>query len=425
LPISSRVEAEQIRSIEATDDLGFVIEWLATYPFANALVQEDLGPLPSHLAQSTYLSDKERFQQLPLWTREAVGLGPYQLADWEPGSHLVLKAYDSFYGGRARIDTLTFRFMLNGDAIVAGMLAGSVDGALKRALSFEQAMTVLGSWEPAGRSPLVLVQPTHWRHIVVQFRDPKPPDARDVRFRRALLHALDRQALVETMLAGRSPVSDWFLTPDDDKYDWVRGVTATYDYSPRRSAELLSEVGWVRGQDGVFHEPRAEPSIVPLATTTSDKNVREIAIIADYWKAAGVPVEQRVIPPADGRDPRVTSTFPGFLGWAVPASFRNTLRRTYGPACPTEQTRWVGTNQGCYQNPELDGIVDALSIAIDPAEQRRLYEQRFRIETGELPELPLYFDVQVHLFRQGVRGVKGETNPATSVSWNVAEWDVR
>jgi peptide/nickel transport system substrate-binding protein len=424
LPIFERSVAQQIRGIATPDDATLVIDWAGTYPFANAVAEEDLGPLPAHLAEPTYRSEKGRFEELPIWTRELVGVGPYRITGWEPGSQLTLSAYDGFYGGRAKIDTLVFRFILSGDSIVASLLAGSVDGVLKRALSFEQAMTVKESWERDGRRPLVLVQPTHYRHVYVQFREPKLPEVRDVRLRRALMYALDRPALVEAMLGGQSPVAHTFIPPDDVKWDWVKDVAVTYDYDPRRSADLLTQMGWTRGGDGAFQKSGDDATAIPISASASDKNVRELAIIADYWKAAGLKVEQIVIPAVEARDNRVNANFGGFMPGSTPASYRNTLKKNYGPACPMEQTRWVGTNNGCYRNAELDRIIDALSIAIEPNTQQRLFRERVKLETEELPLLPLYFDVQIHLFREGVHGVRGETNPTTSVSWNAAEWDV-
>ncbi|MBM2812299.1 MAG: hypothetical protein HW416_3058 [Chloroflexi bacterium] len=82
-----------------------------------------------------------------------------------------------------------------------------------------------------------------------------------------------------------------------------------------------------------------------------------------------------------------------------------------------------GSNPGCYQNPTLDLIIDRPNTAIDPTDQRSRYRDSVRVQTEQLPLLPLYFDVQMALFRAGVTGVKGDTKPTTSVAWNVAEWD--
>jgi ABC-type transport system substrate-binding protein len=88
-------------------------------------------------------------------------------------------------------------------------------------------------------------------------------------------------------------------------------------------------------------------------------------------------------------------------------------------------SRWAGGNRGCCQNPEMDRTIEALTTAIEPDAQRRLYRDLVRMQSEEFPVLPLYFNVQITVFRDGVLGVKGDTQPRTSVSWNVTEWDLR
>jgi len=108
-----------------------------------------------------------------------------------------------------------------------------------------------------------------------------------------------------------------------------------------------------------------------------------------------------------------------------PINFQYWVQRHHGPACSTEANRWVGNNRGCYQNAERDRVANALNVAIDPGDQRRLFRDLARIESEDVPALPLYFNVQITLFRDGVTGVKRNTAPKTTATWNVAEWDVR
>jgi peptide/nickel transport system substrate-binding protein len=424
LPISSPLVARQVSQIGTPDRTTLVLEWSVTNPFANALANDEIIPLPVHLLQTAYEADKERFPTLLYWKREFVGVGPYQLVEWEPGSHLVLKAYDGFYAGRARIDSLTFRFLSNAPTVVANLLAGAVDGAIPRAVDFTQAMFVKAEWERAGRSPTVLVQPTHWRMLGVQFRVPQVRDVLDPRVRRALLSALDRPAMVETLLDGQAPVSDTFIPPHDARWEWVRDVVATYPRDPRRVEEGLTAAGWRKGADG-FYANAGGRIALPVWTTAGEQNEQELAIIGDNWKAMGIGVEQSVLSAAQTRNNELRASFPGFDTTAIPLTFENTLQRVYGPTCPTEGSRWAGGNRGCYQNPEMDRLVEGLTIAIDPSDQQRLYRDLVRLQTEDLPVLPLYFNVQVTLFREGVTGVKGDTTPRTSVSWNIAAWDAR
>lgn len=425
LPMSRPLVARQVGRIDPVDHLTLILEWVTTNPFANAIANDDLGPLPAHLLETIYASDKDRFQQLAYWKREFVGVGPYQVVEWEPGSHLVLKAYDRFFRGRARIDTLTFRFITNAPTAVASLLAGAIDGSIPRAIDFSQSMFVKAEWERAGRKPIVIVQPTHWRMMGVQFRVPQVRDILDARVRRALLHAIDRTGMVDTLLDGQAPVSDTFIAPHDVRWEWVRDVVARYDHDPRRAQEILSAVGWRRGADGIQVNAAGEKVAIPIWTTAGEQNEQELAIIGDAWKSLGIGVEMVVLPAAQTRNNQLRASFPAFDTTAIPASFENTLQRVHGSSCPSEQSRWSGGNRGCYQNAEMDRTIDALTIAVDPVDQRRLYRELIRLQTEELPVLPLYFNVQVTVFREGVVGVKGDTNPRTSLTWNVDEWDVQ
>jgi peptide/nickel transport system substrate-binding protein len=424
LPMADRGIALLVSEIDTPDPFTLVIEWAQPYPFANAVIQDDFGPLPAHLLEGIYMESKDRFTQLPYWTREFVGTGPYILSDWEAGSHFVLRAYDGFYGGRAHIDTIIVRFLTSSDTVAANLLAGSIDGVIS-GLSFNQTMFVKREWEAAGRKPVVVLQSTHWNLLGVQFRDPQPRDILDVRVRRGLLHALDRQAMVDTLFEGLASVSHAFIHPTDARWEWVKDVIVRYDYDPRQAQELLTAAGWGRGSDGTYVDARGDRFAVPLWTTGSETAEQQLAIIGDYWKAVGVPVDQVVLGQAQTRDNRLRASFPAFDITSIPLNFQNTMRRVYGPTCPTEASRWSGGNRGCYQNLEADRLVDALNVAIDPAEQRRLTRDFIRFHTEELPVMPLNYSVNATTFREGLIGVKGDTQPRTSKTWNIAEWDMR
>jgi len=424
LPMAERGIATLVSRIETPDPRTLVMEWAQPYPFANAVIQDDFGPLPVHLIEAVYLESKERFTQLPFWTHEFVGVGPYRVTAWEPGSHFVLRAYDAFYGGRAQIDTIVVRFIVRSDTIAANMLAGSVDGAIS-GLSFNQTMFVKREWETAGKKPVVVLQSTHWSLLGVQFRDPQPRDVLDARVRRGLLHGLDRQAMVDVLLDGLAPVSHTFIHPTDVRWEWVKDVITQYDYDPRKANEVLGTAGWRKSPDGSYLDAAGDRLLIPVWTTGSETAEAQLAIIGDYWKAIGVPVEQVVLGQAQTRDNQLRASFPAFDITSIPLNFQNTLRRVHGPACPTEASRWSGSNRGCYQNPDLDRLVDGLSIAIDPDEQRRLTRELIRLHTQELPVLPLNYSVNATLFREGVTGVKGDTQPRTNKTWNITEWDMR
>jgi len=94
------------------------------------------------------------------------------------------------------------------------------------------------------------------------------------------------------------------------------------------------------------------------------------------------------------------------------------LTRVYSSSCPTEQSRWAGANRGCYQNPEMDRVVDGLLGAMDLGEQRPSLRDLVSMQTEDLPLLPITFGVSTLLFREGISSTTFEMH-------NLHEWDVR
>jgi peptide/nickel transport system substrate-binding protein len=425
VPTSKTVLLRQIERIETPDPLTLVMEWKSTYPFASELADADLVPMPVHLLRAAYETEpKEQFLQLPYWTRSFVGVGPYTVAEWEPGSHILLSAYDRYYGGKPKVSRIMVRFIQDPNTAVANLLSGAVDAVLPGTLELGQASLVKSQWDAAGRKPSLFLMAETWRHVFVQFRNPKLPELLDVRARRGLLHAIDRQAIVETLLEGQAPLSYSSIPPDDPKWGWIQDVAVRYDYDPRAAQQLLGQAGWNPGSDGEMVDRTGERVTVPLSTTQSSQGSQMTAIIGDYWKALGLNVELSTLRPAESRDLKTRASFPGLWLAGRSVSWDGQLRRVYGLECPTEATRWAGSSLGCYQNPEMDRIIGRIEGEIDRDEQRRLWRELVKMQSEELPALPLYFSVVTSLFRDGVTGVRGFTKPNTKATWNVAEWDV-
>src|SRR6185436_19326045 len=105
-------------------------------------------PLPKHLLESTYLENKAAIETLPYWSTEFVGLGPYRVQEWTPGSYLILQANDRFVLGRPKIDTIEVRFYPDPNVLQAAMLAEAVDLPLgtSRSTSFDLAQDLKQRW---------------------------------------------------------------------------------------------------------------------------------------------------------------------------------------------------------------------------------------------------------------------------------------
>jgi peptide/nickel transport system substrate-binding protein len=88
--------------------------------------------------------------------------------------------------------------------------------------------------------------------IYPQFINPTPAVVADVRFRRALLHALNRQDMVDTFQGGLVPVADAYVSPTYPGYETIVSNIVTYDYAPQAAVQQLQDLGYARHQDGTL-----------------------------------------------------------------------------------------------------------------------------------------------------------------------------
>src|SRR5206468_3816377 len=85
--------------------LTVTVTWKQPYIDADALfgARGVYLPLPRHLLEGAYRADKASLLDLPYWTQEFVGTGPYRLREWTTGVGVRLEANAAFVLGRPRI----------------------------------------------------------------------------------------------------------------------------------------------------------------------------------------------------------------------------------------------------------------------------------------------------------------------------------
>jgi len=108
-------------------------------------------PLPRHLLEEPYVTSKGTLSQLPFWTTDFVGSGPYKIQEWVQGSHAILVANDNYVMGRPKIDRIEVKFIPSSPTLVANVLAGTVQMPLGRGVSLDQAASYApnGTTEPS------------------------------------------------------------------------------------------------------------------------------------------------------------------------------------------------------------------------------------------------------------------------------------
>jgi peptide/nickel transport system substrate-binding protein len=301
-----------VESVEAVDPRTVTVRWKEPFIDANAMFGAEFAyPLPSHLLADVYGGNKQAFMDLLYWSTEYVGAGPFRLREWERGSHLLLDAFDSYPLGRPKIDSIEVKFIPYGNTLVASVLAGSVELTLGRSISVEQAAQVSEQW----REGRVAVTPQGMVRLWWQALNPTPSIILDVRFRRALLQAIDRDEMAETLQRGVAPAAHSFLYPGQPRYRELEDrYLVRYPFDPRQATAALLGLGYERGSDGMLRSSNGEPLALGLVVSPSQEiNVRSTLAVADYWKQVGVDASMSLQPERSGVEKlKYEAEWPGF-----------------------------------------------------------------------------------------------------------------
>jgi ABC-type transport system substrate-binding protein len=281
------------------------------------------------------------------------------------------------------------------------VLAGEVHYIDNTALEFEQALVLKHQWVASGQGTLAY-NPVKIRYVQIQFKPEvaSPPQVQDLRVRQALAHAIDKQALVEAMVDGEPAAADTFLSPLAEHFRQVDQAIRKYPYDPRRTEELMNEAGLQKDAAGFFGQGSVR--FVPEIAAFAGQGEREALLLQDSWKRAGVETTLRTITPAQQRDLELVSTYPAFRIEQTNADSPGVHHATSG--CARAERAWVGSNRGCFSDPEYDRLWNTYLTALDASERINAHTQAMKLLSEKVAGMPLYYGYLITGFPANLLG---------------------
>ncbi len=216
---------DRISSVDTPDPLTAVVHYREVYaPYALQFVR---GCLPRHVLQGR---DIDRAND---YNRALLGTGPYKVAEWKTGEYILLERVDSYWGGAPKIAKLLFKFLANTNTRINQLKTGEVH--VVGTVPWDKYREIAGV-------PGLTVHRTPgnaYEHVTLNQR--RFPAFADIRVRRALTHAVDRDLIVRTILDGLAPVTHGPIQPVSWAYT---DDIARYPFDPSRARALLDDAGW-------------------------------------------------------------------------------------------------------------------------------------------------------------------------------------
>jgi peptide/nickel transport system substrate-binding protein len=422
IPFVDPVIYRTISSIEAPDPKTVVVNWNRPY------LQGDKGltfPLPRHILEAPYQTGEiERFNSLPYWTNEWIGTGPYRMRQWNVGSGAILDAFDGYFLGRPKIDTIEIKFIVDTNTIAANLLAGEVDVTLGGRLAVDWAQ---GLKERSGGSVTYGTNAANPLVMYVNFMNPVPAALADVQFRRALVHAIDRQSMVDGLVGGTTSVAHRVITNPSRaaEFQAASASIVQYEYDPRKAVQMIEALGFRKAGDGVYRDPAGQAAPLEIRTITQGdiQQERSMNIVSGNWREIGLAAEESPTPAARRSDFEYRFNFPAFDLRRQPLTFDQLYDKFHSSQFTTAANNYRGGNYGKYANAELDRLVEQHQITIPQAQRWDLFKQIVRHVTDQVVIIGLFYDVEVTATTSRLKNVRTRS-AGFGETLNVTEWDL-
>ena len=210
----------KITGAEVTGENEVTLTTDGAYPALLAQLVK-LSIVPEHVAST--MSSAE-FNEAP------VGSGPYVFEEWDRGVAVTVSKNENYWGDEGPFETVVFRGVPDASTRVADLQSGNAD--LVVTLNTDLAMQL----ESSGRGKVLTVNTERVAYFPMNASKP-PLDQVDLR--RAIGHAIDRQAIVDGLLGGYPQVVDQMLSPAH--FGWAEDIEG-FGYDPEKARELIADV---------------------------------------------------------------------------------------------------------------------------------------------------------------------------------------
>ncbi len=381
--------AELWRSVivEKIDD--YTVKFTLKEPFTPFLDYTTIGILPAHILKDVpaRLLPRNRF------SFEPVGTGPFRV-ERVGTEQATLSANPRFYGPTPYLSRLEFKFYPDYESLLSAYERGEVEG-LGRVRPED-----LSRIRADERLKLLSARLSGYTIVLLNLNNPNTPFFQDKSVRQALLYALDRQKIIDSILNGQGLVAHSPIMSDSWAYD---PLIKRYDYAPDRARALLDEAGWVDVDGDGVREKEGRKLQFTLLTNDEPTRVKMIEEIARQWAEVGV----KAVPQAAG----ISGVVRDFLR---PRSFDAILAEWRElPPDPDPYPLWhftqaegEGQNYAGFSHRDADEIMEEARRTTDRSKRIELYRRFQEIFAEEVPSLVIYHPVYTYAINEMIRNVQ-------------------
>jgi peptide/nickel transport system substrate-binding protein len=302
------------------------------------------GPLLTNLARLFILPRTARDKMgVEAFAQRPVGTGPYRLVEWVRDQRLVLEANDAYWRGTARPKRLVFRPIKDPGTRAAELRTGGVDIIVAPPVP---QLDLLDRGETQ-------VTPVKGGRIIIYPFHVKQPPFDNLKARQAANLAVNREAIVRTVLGGHGVVLAGPLVAGWLGYD---PALPPLPYDPARAKQLLAEAGYPQGFDTQW--------TISSGAFLKDTEIAEA--VAGQLRQVGIRVSLVPTDRAKLQKDAIDGTFQGITSVAWGTQFESDLMLSWFLTRPHLTT------------PRIADLLEAGRAEVDVDKRRPIYQDVYR-----------------------------------------------
>ncbi len=356
--------------------------------------------LPKHILEG------QNIRSTP-FARKPMGAGPYRLKSWEPGSRIVLEASPTYFAGKPHIDEVVYRIIPDNATMFMETRAGRLD-----VMDLSPLQYLRQTSSPEWQSRFHKFRYIASVYIFLGF-NLEHPFFKDVRVRRAISMAIDREGIIKGVLLGQGVPAFGPFKPGSWPYHpglkpMPRNIAA--------ARALLAEAGFAdHNGDGLLDRDGQPLAFTILTNQGNEQRILAATVMQSQLREVGIDVRIRTVEWAafirefvnKGRFDAV------LLGWTIPQD------PDLFSVWHSSQTFEGGLNFTHYRNPEVDKLLEEAQSTPDQKRRAELYYRIQEIFDAEQPYCFLFVPYALPVVQRRFQGIE----PALAgIMYNFEKW---
>jgi peptide/nickel transport system substrate-binding protein len=330
---------------------------------------------------------------------DPVTSGPFRLTAWNKGSYFEMTANKNYFNGKPAVDKVRFRVFTNDEAMLAALKNGEIDAIYNLAPSLRKQLDGQKSITP------VNAQDGSFTQLVMNTGSGPVgnghPALEDVKVRRAIAAAIDKNALVERVLQGLGTVGGSMSVAVAPKWTLDIPPDKLINFNIAQANQDLDAAGYKRGSDGIRRMPNGKNPLKFRFYFPSDDSIysRDAQFIKEWLQQIGIgttvtPKSEDELTPIENKG-QYDLIIWAWTPYADPTAMMSYLTCDQVPKKPDDGLY----NDAFFCDQEYDRLFDEQKVELDEPTRVNLVHEALQRFYDQAPYVVLYKQDTVEAYR--------------------------